>query len=102
VHAAQPRADAHAEHGAAQPRAGEHAAHAGAQPQPSAHARHGAGAAPPSAEAPAVASAADRKLLELASELVRDSVVRRRIQQDSALRRAWADPGVRRAVNGQP
>ncbi|HEX2081477.1 MAG TPA: hypothetical protein VHG08_27485 [Longimicrobium sp.] len=46
-------------------------------------------------------TAADRKLLELGSALVRDPMVQRRIQQDTALRRAWSDPGVRRAI-GQP
>ena len=39
-----------------------------------------------------------QKLDALVAELVRDSVVQRRIQQDPALREAWSDPEVRAEV----
>jgi hypothetical protein len=42
------------------------------------------------------------KILTLVQELVQDSVVQQRIQRDSALREAWADPAVRRVVLQQP
>ena len=56
----------------------------------------------PAPPAPAPAPATDEgmaKLLRLGRELVRDSVVQRRIQEDSALREAWSDPEVRAIVN---
>lgn len=42
------------------------------------------------------------KILTLVQELVQDSAVLQRIRQDSVLREAWADPGVRRLVLQQP
>jgi hypothetical protein len=71
-------------HTPAAARAGEHAGMA-----------HGSGA--PAAHTDA-ADEGTRKLLDLAGELVRDPAVQREIQQDSALREAWSDPGVRRVV----
>jgi hypothetical protein len=44
-----------------------------------------------------VASGTD-KLMALVAELVRDSVVQRRIQRDSVLREQWGDPGVRQVI----
>ena len=85
----------HAAHGATS-RAGEsHAAHRATTGGATAHSGHGAAQA---TGPTATVSAAVRKLLELGAELVRDSVVQRRIQQDTTLRRAWSDPDVRRAV----
>jgi hypothetical protein len=51
---------------------------------------------------PATADEGTRRVLDLAGELVRDSVVQREIQQDPALREAWSDPDVRRVVTRQP
>jgi uncharacterized protein involved in copper resistance len=42
------------------------------------------------------------KLLTLVRELVRDPVVQQQIQQDPALRQAWADPGVREIILREP
>ena len=42
------------------------------------------------------------KLQRLLSELVEDPLVRQRILADSALRKDWQDPAVRRAIRGQP
>jgi hypothetical protein len=42
------------------------------------------------------------KLDTLIAELVQDSVVRRRIQADTALRRLWANPEVRRILQQRP
>lgn len=50
--------------------------------------------------APATAGAAPGmdKLMTLVAELVQDSVVQRRIEQDSILRGQWEDPGVRQII----
>lgn len=42
------------------------------------------------------------KLDTLIAELVQDSVVRRRIEADTALRRLWANPEVRRILQQRP
>ena len=42
--------------------------------------------------------AGDEKLRDLVAELLEDTVVQRRVQQDAALREAWADPAVRRVI----
>jgi hypothetical protein len=76
-------------------------AHAGMQHAPDAATGGHAGMAHGSGTPAARSQAADegiRKLLDLAGELVRDPAVQREIQQDSALREAWSDPGVRRVV----
>lgn len=62
---------------------------------PTSHAGHGAAAS-------GGADDATRKLLTLAGELVKDPVVQRQIQRDSALREAWSDPDVRRVVTKRP
>lgn len=59
------------------------------------------------AERPAVDSAqidtgATQKLKTLAAELIRDSVVMRRIRTDSALRRRWEEENVRRQLTAPP
>ena len=77
-------------HAAAHPSAAAgHAGHAPSAGPANAHAGHAASPAP---------AAGDRKLLDLAAELVRDPVVQREIEQDPALRDAWSDPGVRSVV----
>jgi hypothetical protein len=48
------------------------------------------------------ADAGTEKLLALVRELVRDPAVREQIQQDPALREAWADPGVREIILRRP
>lgn len=55
-------------------------------------------------EAPALlpANEGTEKLLTLVGALVRDPVVQQEIQQDPALREAWADPDVREIVLRQP
>ena len=74
--------------GAAHPEA----AHAAAAGDP--HAGHApAAAAPPAATAPGM-----DKLMTLVAELVRDSVVQRRIAQDPVLREQWENPAVRRVL----
>lgn len=47
------------------------------------------------------ANPAEDKLLTLVGALVQDSVVQRRIEQDSVLRALWRDPGVRRIVQAR-
>lgn len=48
------------------------------------------------------ADAANEKLLELGSALVRDTAVQRRMREDPALRAGWSDPDVRRVIEGRP
>ena len=56
-------------------------------------------AAAPRVTAPDRARAdADEKLQQLIAGLVKDSVVRARIQADTALRRRWADTSLRRIL----
>jgi hypothetical protein len=43
----------------------------------------------------------DEKLLSLAAELLRDPQVQARVQADTALRRRWQDPDVRRVITTQ-
>ena len=43
-------------------------------------------------------AAADEKLQQLIAGLVKDSVVRARIQADTALRRRWADTSLQRIL----
>ena len=47
-------------------------------------------------------AAADEKLQQLIAGLVKDSVVRARIQADTALRRRWADTSLRRILSNPP
>ena len=47
-------------------------------------------------------NAADEKLQRLVAALLRDSVVRTRIQADTALRREWADTSLRRVLTRPP
>lgn len=47
-------------------------------------------------------AAADDKLQQLIAGLVKDSVVRARIQADTALRRRWADTSLRRILINPP
>lgn len=51
---------------------------------------------------PIVKDSGDEKLQRLIAALVKDSLVRRRIQADSALRRRWADTSVRRILIAPP
>ena len=85
--------------------AAEHAGHAAAA-APIARTTPGASAGPatpvPSAPAETLApDSATAKLILLARELVRDSVVQRRIEEDPALREAWERPEVRAVVTGE-
>jgi hypothetical protein len=48
------------------------------------------------------ADRATEKLLTLVGELVRDPAVQEKIREDSALREAWSDPGVRQVVTNRP
>jgi hypothetical protein len=77
-----------------------HEGHAAATPAAAApdHAAMGHQAAPPAPSPTPAADEGTEKLLRLGRELVRDSVVQRRIQQDPALREAWSDPEVRAIV----
>ncbi|HEV2150068.1 MAG TPA: hypothetical protein VGR37_21910, partial [Longimicrobiaceae bacterium] len=110
AHGQERTGTAHAGHAQGRP-AGSHAAghgqtaasapHGAAHGQsraPASHAEHGqpraAGAVPP--------GEGTEKLLTLVQELVQDPVVQRRIQNDSALREAWTDPGVRRIILQEP
>ena len=52
-------------------------------------------ATPPAAPA---RDAGDEKLRALVAELLEDTAVQRRVQQDPALREAWADPAVRQVI----
>jgi hypothetical protein len=47
------------------------------------------------------ADSATARLLLLARELVRDSVVQRRIEEDPALRESWERPEVREVLTGE-
>ena len=49
----------------------------------------------------AASSPGDEKLLNLAAELLRDPQVQARVQADTALRRRWQDPEVRRVITSQ-
>ena len=71
----------------------------GTNPAPSVAARTTAPRATPQDEARA---AADDKLQQLIAGLVKDSVVRARIQADTALRRRWADTSLRRILISPP
>lgn len=97
----------HAGHGASAPReaAADHARHAAApahrETEPSRavadpHAGHLAPGG--SAIASGDPTADTEKLLTLVAELVQDSVVQRRIQEDPVLREKWQDPAVRRII----
>ena len=59
------------------------------------------GMQPSSAAAPPAAPTRDagyEKLRNLVAELLEDTTVQRRVQQDPALREAWADPAVRQVI----
>ena len=58
----------------------------------------GHGQAPGAAPVTAGAAPGMDKLMTLVAELVQDSVVQRRIEQDSILRRQWEDSGVRQII----
>jgi hypothetical protein len=58
----------------------------------------GHGQAPGAAPVTAGAAPGMDKLMTLVAELVQDSVVQRRIEQDSILRRQWEDLGVRQII----
>ena len=91
-------ASGHAGHTPPAAAASGHAGHAAAAGESRAASGH-AGHAP---AADAAADAGTQKLLNLASELVRDPAVQREIQQDPELRQAWSDPAVRRVITRQP
>ena len=64
---------------------------------------HGQHANTPSVSpAPLATGAGMDKLMFLVAELVRDSVVQRRIQEDPVLREQWQDPGVRQIILRRP
>jgi hypothetical protein len=70
-----------------------------AQPEHAGHAGQPAPIAAPSGAPPA--DHATQRLLDLARELVRDPVVQEEIQEDPVLRDAWADPELRRVIEGR-
>lgn len=80
----------------------DHAAMSGAAPvRPSASTSATATTSPLGAGLGAP-DAATEKLLTLVGELVKDPRVQEQIQQDSALREAWAKPAVRQVVTQRP
>ena len=62
----------------------------------------GRAAAPAATAQDRARAAADEKLQQLIAGLVKDSVVRARIQADTALRRRWADTSLRRILISPP
>ena len=75
---------------------------AGRNDQARASAPHAAGHGQPPTLGSLPPGEGTEKLLTLVRELVQDSVVQERIEDDPVLRETWADPGVRRVVLQRP
>lgn len=101
-HAAGARQGASASHASTSPASAGATGHGGHAPPTTGGAHAGMQHGRPGAGAPLPAGPGTDKLLTLVGELVRDPVVRERIQEDPALREGWSDPGVRRIVTRAP